>query len=384
MGGGKGGADFDPKGKSRRRGDAVLPGVHDRAVPPHRHRSPTCRRATSASAAARSASCSASTSGSATSSPACSPARASSWGGSLIRPEATGYGAVYFAEEMLEDARRDPRGQDVPGVGLRQRRAVHRREAARARRASPSRCPTRAAFIYDQDGIDREKLAWVMDLKNGAAAASASTPSSTERDVHLRRSEPTTNPLWAIPRRVRVPSAPRRTRSDAKDAAQPPEERRRTSSPRARTCRPTPEGVERFVEREGPVRPGQGGERRRRRDVAAWRWRRTPMRLTWPREEVDERLRAIMVEHPRELPRDRRGLRQAGQLRAGRQHRRLREGRRRDARAGCGVSLNRRMHPVLNLHPHDPTGSSPTAPPSASGLARHHGHARTRPRAPRH
>ena len=66
-----------PEGQVRRRGDAVLPVVHDRAAAPHRASSPTCRPATSASAAGRSATCSASTSGSATSSPACSPARGS-------------------------------------------------------------------------------------------------------------------------------------------------------------------------------------------------------------------------------------------------------------------------------------------------------------------
>ena len=53
------------------------------------------------------------------------------WGGSLIRPEATGYGAVYFAQEMLGTAGRQPRGQDLPRVRQRQRRPVHGREAAR-------------------------------------------------------------------------------------------------------------------------------------------------------------------------------------------------------------------------------------------------------------
>ena len=67
------------------------------------------------------------------------------WGGSLIRPEATGYGAVYFAAEMLNDPRRDARRQDLPGLRWRQRRAVHHREAARPRRQVRSRCPTPAA-----------------------------------------------------------------------------------------------------------------------------------------------------------------------------------------------------------------------------------------------
>ncbi len=56
------------------------------------------------------------------------------WGGSLIRPEATGYGAVYFAEEMLKTRRRQPEGQGLPRVRLRQRGAVHRGEDQPPRR----------------------------------------------------------------------------------------------------------------------------------------------------------------------------------------------------------------------------------------------------------
>ncbi len=56
------------------------------------------------------------------------------WGGSEIRPEATGYGAVYFAEEMLATRSEDLVGQEVPRLGQWQRRSVHRREADRARR----------------------------------------------------------------------------------------------------------------------------------------------------------------------------------------------------------------------------------------------------------
>ena len=58
------------------------------------------------------------------------------WGGSLIRPEATGYGCVYFAAEMLTTRSETLEGQDLPRLRQRQRGAVHGREAARARRAS--------------------------------------------------------------------------------------------------------------------------------------------------------------------------------------------------------------------------------------------------------
>ena len=56
------------------------------------------------------------------------------WGGSLIRPEATGYGCVYFASEMLKSEERLARRQALPGFRQRQRLAIHGREAARSRR----------------------------------------------------------------------------------------------------------------------------------------------------------------------------------------------------------------------------------------------------------
>ena len=88
-----------------------------------------------------------------------------SWGGSLIRPEATGYGTIYFAEEMLNS-----RGQSisnkkclVSGSGNVAQFAVEKinRLGGKAVTLSDS-----GGFIYDESGIDAEKLAWVMELKN--------------------------------------------------------------------------------------------------------------------------------------------------------------------------------------------------------------------------
>jgi glutamate dehydrogenase (NADP+) len=87
------------------------------------------------------------------------------WGGSLIRPEATGYGTIYFAEEMLQ-IKDDSLFQKtclVSGSGNVAQYAVENinRIGGRAVTLSDS-----SGFIYDKDGIDDEKLAWVMDLKN--------------------------------------------------------------------------------------------------------------------------------------------------------------------------------------------------------------------------
>jgi len=91
--------------------------------------------------------------------------KGTNWGGSLIRPESTGYGTVYFAEEMLRAQGDSIHGKTVliSGSGNVAQYAVENanRLGAKAVTLSDS-----SGFIYDPDGIDAEKLAWVMDLKN--------------------------------------------------------------------------------------------------------------------------------------------------------------------------------------------------------------------------
>ena len=87
------------------------------------------------------------------------------WGGSLIRPESTGYGTIYFAEEMLKTRDDSILGKTclVSGSGNVAQYAVENilRLGGKTVTLSDS-----SGFIYDQDGIDHEKLAWVKDLKN--------------------------------------------------------------------------------------------------------------------------------------------------------------------------------------------------------------------------
>src|ERR1700690_430613 len=87
------------------------------------------------------------------------------WGGSLIRPEATGYGAVYFASEMLGTRGQTLEGKTclVSGSGNVSQYTV---EKLIQLKAKPVTLSDSAGYIYDPDGINREKLAWVMDLKN--------------------------------------------------------------------------------------------------------------------------------------------------------------------------------------------------------------------------
>jgi len=87
------------------------------------------------------------------------------WGGSLIRPEATGYGCVYFAEEMLKHKQDSFDGKivTISGSGNVAQYATEKATQLGAKVISLS---DSAGTIYDENGIDNDKLAWVMDLKN--------------------------------------------------------------------------------------------------------------------------------------------------------------------------------------------------------------------------
>ena len=87
------------------------------------------------------------------------------WGGSLIRPEATGYGCVYFAQEMLKtrDDALEGKVCTVSGSGNAAQYTVEKLIALGAKVVTMS---DSNGTIYDKDGINKEKLAWIMDLKN--------------------------------------------------------------------------------------------------------------------------------------------------------------------------------------------------------------------------
>tara|TARA_R110002096_G_scaffold386418_2_gene580438 strand:- start:160752 stop:162101 length:1350 start_codon:yes stop_codon:yes gene_type:complete len=87
------------------------------------------------------------------------------WGGSLIRPEATGYGTVYFAKEMLATKSESFEGKTVvvSGSGNVAQYAIEKATVLGGRVVTAS---DSSGFIYDKDGIDAEKLAFLMELKN--------------------------------------------------------------------------------------------------------------------------------------------------------------------------------------------------------------------------
>src|SRR5512135_603067 len=87
------------------------------------------------------------------------------WGGSLIRPEATGYGCVYFAEEMLKTRKETFKGKvcAVSGSGNVAQYTIEKLNQLGAKVVTVS---DSNGTIYDKDGVNAEKLAWLMDLKN--------------------------------------------------------------------------------------------------------------------------------------------------------------------------------------------------------------------------
>ena len=93
------------------------------------------------------------------------PGKGYGWGGSLIRPEATGYGQVYFLREMLASIGQTMEGKvcAVSGSGNVAQFCVQKAISYGAKVVTMS---DSSGYIFDKDGIDDEKLAWIMDLKN--------------------------------------------------------------------------------------------------------------------------------------------------------------------------------------------------------------------------
>ncbi len=213
------------------------------------------------------------------------------WGGSLIRPEATGYGAVYFAHEML-GTRNDSLEGKVCLVSGSGNVAQYTVEKLLDMGATPVTMSDSEGFIYDPDGLDNAKLAWVMELKNlrrGRIREYADTYTRATFTPADPRADH--NDLWSIPAECAFPSATQNEIS-AKDAANLLNGGVYVVSEGANM--PTvPDGVERFVSAGILYGPGKaanaGGVA-----VSGLEMSQDAQRITWPREEVDARLKDIM------------------------------------------------------------------------------------------
>jgi len=212
------------------------------------------------------------------------------WGGSLIRPEATGYGAVYFAEEMLATRHESIEGKTclVSGSGNVAQFTVEKLLDLGGR---PVTLSDSGGFVHDADGIDGEKLAWVKDLKNVRRGRIREYVERYPKATFVAATAQDDNPLWSIPAECAFPCATQ-NEINGKDAANLIGNGVIAVTEGA-NMPTTPEGVDLFLASGILYGPGKaanaGGVA-----VSGLEMAQDSQRLQYSREQVDERLQAIM------------------------------------------------------------------------------------------
>ncbi len=211
--------------------------------------------------------------------------KALNWGGSLIRPEATGYGAVYFADEMLKTRGETFEGKTcvVSGSGNVAQFATEKLNQLGAKVVTLS---DSSGFIHDPDGITPEKLEFVMDLKNVRRGrikeyaeefgckyyegqrpwiipCDAAFPCATQNEINLEEAKTLVkNGCYVVSEGANMPTVP--------------------------------EGVNVFIENKILYGPGKaanaGGVA-----TSGLEMSQNSLRMNWTREEVDEKLHNIMI-----------------------------------------------------------------------------------------
>ncbi len=207
------------------------------------------------------------------------------WGGSLIRPEATGYGCVYFAENMLAVKGETFKGKvcAVSGSGNVAQYTVQKLTQLGAKAVTLSDSD---GFIHDPDGFDEEKLAFVMDLKNVKRGRISEYVKKYSKATYTAGKRP-----WSVKCDCAFPSATQNEISgdDAKELVK-------------NGCKlvaeganmpSTPEAIEVFQQNKILYAPGKasnaGGVA-----TSGLEMSQNSMRLSWSRDEVDAKLKGIM------------------------------------------------------------------------------------------
>ncbi|MHA2371700.1 MAG: NADP-specific glutamate dehydrogenase [Candidatus Thorarchaeota archaeon] len=208
------------------------------------------------------------------------------YGGSLIRPEATGYGTVYFVHEMLKTRNEDMKGKIavVSGSGnvaqFATEKCIHL--GAKVIALSDS-----SGWIHDPDGIDEKKLAWVMELKNVRRGRIKEYAEEFKSATYTAGGSP-----WGLKCDIALPSATQ-NEVDVNEAKALVDNGVLAVGEGANM--PTvPEGVEIFVKNKVLYGPGKaanaGGV-----SVSGLEMAQNSQRFFWTREEVDQKLHQIMV-----------------------------------------------------------------------------------------
>ncbi len=216
------------------------------------------------------------------------------WGGSLIRPEAAGYGMVYFAAEML-----GTRGQTLEGkrclISGAGNVALFAAEKAMELGGRVLTLSDSTGVIYDEQGLDSDKLAFVKDLKNVRRGRLTEYGERYPDAVYIPRDplldDGDQNPVWTFPADCAFPCATQ-NEINGHDGA------RLLAGGVGLVCEGanmpcTPEAVELFLAQNILYGPGKaanaGGVA-----VSGLEMAQNAMRLSWSRAEVDARLRQIM------------------------------------------------------------------------------------------
>jgi len=211
--------------------------------------------------------------------------KALNWGGSLMRPEATGYGAVYFAQEMLKTRGQTIEGKicTVSGAGNAAQFTVEKLIECGAK---PITMSDSSGFIYDKNGITEEKLAWVKSIKN-VRRGRINEYAKKFRAKFVKGQRP-----WSIKCDCAFPCATQ-NEINGEDARKLIQNGCYLVSEAANM--PTvPAGVDLFLHKKILFGPGKaanaGGVA-----TSGLEMSQNSMRLPWPREEVDSRLQHIML-----------------------------------------------------------------------------------------
>jgi len=213
------------------------------------------------------------------------------WGGSLIRPEATGYGLTYFAEEMLNARNDSIKGKTclVSGAGNVAQYTVEKVNQIGGKAVTLSDAD---GMVYDPDGIDEKKLAFVMELKN-IRRGRIKEYADRFKGVTYKPAQPgaSSNALWDIKADCAFPCATQNEIS-GKDAENLVRNGVKLVAEGA-NMPTTPEGVRVFVDARILYAPGKasnaGGVA-----TSGLEMSQNSMKLAWTREEVDHRLALIM------------------------------------------------------------------------------------------
>lgn len=287
MGGGKGGSDFDPKGKSD---NEVMHFTQNFMRELYRHiGANTDIPAGDIGVGGREIGYMQGQYRKITNSSECVlTGKGINWGGSMIRPEATGYGATYFAEEMLKTKGESFKGKTVliSGSGNVAQYSIEKVNDLGGKVVSVS---DSGGTIIDLDGIDAEKLQYIMELKNiqrdrikkyvgrytnakyyegkrpwGLAKAEVAIPSATQNEINAEEAKALiANGCICVSEGANMPSSP--------------------------------EAVELFLANNMLFGPGKaanaGGVA-----VSGLEMSQNAMRLNWTSEEVDEKLHQIMID----------------------------------------------------------------------------------------